>query len=163
MVDLRPVVADDLDVLCEFFRAPHVAAWWHQDPDPEVVRAEYVECSDATVLLASIEGRPVGMAQWYLWDDSPADRDAYGLPAGTVGFDYLLGRPIDCDRGLGTTLIAALLALVPPMPVWVTPEAANEPSCRVLEKNGFTRVTVKQCVIEDEPWAGPTALYRLVR
>lgn len=163
MLELRPVVADDLDVLCEFFRAPHVAAWWHQDPTPEVVQTAYVECSDATVLLASLDGRPVGLAQWYQWDDSPADRDGYGVPSGAVGFDYLLGYPIDCDRGLGTALVAALVTLVPPVPIWITPEAANEPSCRVLEKNGFIRVAVKQCVIEDEPWAGPTALYRLSR
>lgn len=55
------------------------------------------------------------------------------------------------------------MSACPPVPVWVTPEAANEPSCRVLEKNGFVRMAVKQCRVPEEPWAGPTALYALAR
>ena len=156
---LRPLTEDDLEVLVEFFAAPHVARWWHEEATLEAVTAKYAAPRDASVLLAFLDGRPVGMGQHYLW--SPEDAAAYGIPAGSVGIDYLLGHARDCDRGLGTRLVAALLAVAPPGDVWVTPEEANGPSCRVLDKNGFELMAVKQCTVPDEPWAGPTALYRL--
>ncbi|MCW2501089.1 MAG: GCN5-related N-acetyltransferase [Frankiales bacterium] len=164
---LRLLGEDDLETLGGFFAAPHVARWWHQDAAPEAVAAEYgplLRGEDPTVvLLALVEDRPVGLAQWYRWDDNPNERDGYGIPAGTVGIDYLIGHPHDCDRGLGTALVAAVLAATPPLPVWVTPEAANEPSRRVLEKNGFALMAVKQCQVESPFPEGPTALYRLAR
>ncbi len=159
---LRPVTVEDLESLVEFFAAPHVARWWHQDASLEAVTEKYAAAIDETVrLLVLLDERPVGMAQWYLW--SVDDAAPYGVPPGTVGFDYLLGFPRDCDRGLGTRLIAALLTEFPALDVWVTPEEANGPSCRVLEKNGFDRMAVKQCDVPGEPWAGPTAIYRLQR
>jgi aminoglycoside 6'-N-acetyltransferase len=156
---LRPVTEDDLEVLVEFFAAPHVARWWHEEATLEAVTAKYAAPQDAVVLLAVVDGRPVGMGQHYLWSEE--DAAAYGLPAGSVGIDYLLGHAHDCDRGLGTRLVRALVAHAPPGDVWVTPEEANGPSCRVLDKNGFELMAVKQCHVPDEPWAGPTALYRL--
>jgi aminoglycoside 6'-N-acetyltransferase len=165
VIDLRPLTEADLPTVTEWMRAPHVARWWHEDPD--TVREQYlpsIEGSDPTVvLIAARDLEPVGLGQWYRWDDNPVDRDIYGIPAGTVGFDYLIGHPRHCDRGLGTALVAALLEVTPQLPVWVTPEEVNEPSRRVLEKNGFELMAVKQCQHPDEPWAGPTALYRLQR
>lgn len=159
---LRPLGQDDLEGLAEFFAAPHVARWWHEDASLEAVTAKYGPGVEDTVrLLVLLDERPIGMAQWYVW--SAEDAGPYGVPAGTVGFDYLLGFPRDCERGVGTRLVAALLAETPALDVWVTPEAANGPSCRVLEKNGFELMAVKQCEVPDEPWAGPTALYRLQR
>lgn len=160
---LRPVTEDDVEVLVEFFAAPHVARWWREEATVEAVSAKYASVftgDDATVLLlALLEGRPIGLGQHYLW--STQEAEAYGLPAGAVGIDYLLGHAHDCDRGLGTRLVAALIAAAPPGDIWVTPEEANGPSCRVLDKNGFELMAVKQCHVPDEPWAGPTAIYRL--
>lgn len=156
---LRPVTEEDLEVLVEFFAAPHVARWWHEEATLESVRAKYATPGDAVVLLAVLDGRPVGLGQHYLW--SPSDAAPYGVPVGAVGIDYLLGHAHDCDRGLGTRLVAALVAAAPPGDVWVTPEEANGPSCRVLEKNAFELMAVKQCQVPDEPWAGPTAIYHL--
>lgn len=166
-VILKPITEDDLPTLATFFAAPHVARWWHQDASLERVTADYlpnIRGTDPTVvLLATVEERPVGLGQWYLWDNDAKERDGYGIPAGTVGIDYLVGHPYDCERGLGTQLVAALVAVAPALPVWVTPEAANEPSRRVLEKNGFELMAVKQCHVETSYPEGPIALYRLPR
>jgi aminoglycoside 6'-N-acetyltransferase len=165
VIELRPLTEANLETVQDWMRAPHVARWWHEDPDS--VRDRYlptIEGSDPTVTLVAVRDRePLGLGQWYRWDDNPADRDGYGIPAGTVGIDYLIGHPRHCERGLGTALVAALLEVTPQVSVWVTPEEANVPSCRVLEKNGFELMAVKQCQIPEEPWAGPTALYRLQR
>jgi aminoglycoside 6'-N-acetyltransferase len=164
---LRPLTSYDVETVAAFLRAPHVARWWHDDPDPDAVAERYAPVlsgEDPTaVLIVLADDQPIGLAQWYAWDDYPAERDAYGIPAGTVGIDYLIGRPQDCERGLGTALIAALVRATPARDLWVTPEAGNAPSRRVLEKNGFELMAVQQCLLPDEPWAGPTALYRLER
>ncbi len=160
---LRPVTENDFEVLAEFFTAPHVARWWHEEATLEAVSRTYgpvLAGQDPTVLLlAQLEGRPIGMGQIYVWSEDGAA--PYGLPPESIGMDYLLGHAHDCDRGLGTRLVGALIAHAPAGDVWVTPEEANGPSCRVLEKNGFELMSVKQCQVPDEPWAGPTALYRL--
>lgn len=155
---LRPLVAADVEVLDAMLHAPHVARWWHPTPD---TAASYLVEDGTSRFLALVDDRPVGFGQCYLWDEQWAA--AYGIPVGTAGIDYLVGHAVDCERGLGTALVAALVAACPPVDVWATPEAANEPSCRVLERNGFERMAVKQCQVPEEPWAGPTALYRLAR
>jgi aminoglycoside 6'-N-acetyltransferase len=166
-VRLRPLVEDDLPTLCAFFASPHVERWWHESAELDSVRTKYLPSirgeEPSHVLLAIVDERPVGLAQWYLWDDYPQGRDGYGIPAGSVGIDYLIGHAWDCGRGYGTQLIAAVLEITPPLPVWVTPEAANEPSCSVLENNGFVLMAVKQCHVETEFVEGPTALYALKR
>lgn len=167
VVILRALVRADLPLVGEWLGAPHVARWWREDASEVAVAARYapyLEGSDPTVIVvAEHDNRPVGLGQWYDWDASPAARDAYGIPAGTVGIDYLIGHPHDCDRGLGTHLVAALVEATPRVPLWVTPEAANQPSCQVLEKNGFVLMATKQCSLLEEPEAGPTALYCLSR
>ena len=162
MIEFRPLTEGDMELLGGWFAAPHVVRWWHDEKPEQYLPA--IRGTDPTVMLVAVyERRPLGLAQWYLWDDNTDSRDGYGIPAGTVGIDYLIGHPHDCERGLGTALVAALLEATPALPVWVTPEEANVPSCRVLEKNGFELMAVKQCNIPDEPKAGPTALYRLQR
>lgn len=157
VVKLRPLAADDLDVLRELLFQPHVARWWHPNDD----LSEYLEVDGTHRFLAEADDRVVGYGQWYRWTEEWAGH--YGIPVGTVGIDYLIGFPFDCERGLGTALVAALVDAADPVDIWVTPEEANGPSCRVLEKNGFELMAVKQCHVPDEPWAGPTALYRLTR
>ena len=162
MIELRPVGDADLETLEAWFRAPHVIRWWRDETAGKYL-PEARGDDPTEVRIAIYDRRPLGLVQWYLWDDNVSSRDAYGIPAGTVGIDYLIGHPHDCDKGLGTAVVAALVEATPSLPIWVTPEEANEPSCRVLEKNGFERMAVKQCHVPDEPLAGPTALYRLQR
>jgi aminoglycoside 6'-N-acetyltransferase len=155
---------DDVETVSEFLQQPHVARWWRDDATVEGVAAHYGPAlrgeEPTALLIAVVDDRPIGFGQWYLWDDNAEGRDAYGIPAGTVGIDYLIGHAWDCERGWGTALVSALIDAAPELPIWVTPEFANEPSCRVLEKNGFELMAVKQCHVPDEPDAGPTALYR---
>jgi hypothetical protein len=73
--------------------------------------------------------------------------------------DYLIGHAHDCERGLGTLLAAQLVEAASPYPVWVPVDEDNEPSRRVLEKNGFELMAVKPVPGE----VGPQALYRLQR
>jgi RimJ/RimL family protein N-acetyltransferase len=160
-VELHPLREGDLEMVDSWLDAPHVRRWWRRD-----TAAQYrpvLSGEDPTVvMIAWHDKRPVGLGQWYAWDRESA-RELYGIPPGVLGIDYLIGHAHDCERGLGTALVAELVAATPAVPLWVTPEEANVPSCRVLEANGFELMAVKQCAIPQEPEAGPTALYRLQR
>lgn len=156
-MQLRPLTEADLELVDAWFDAPHVRRWWREDK-----AAQYLPVLNGEdpmhVLLAVHEDRLVGLGQWYLWDDEPS-RESYGIPAGAAGMDYLIGHAHDCERGLGTQLVARLVEATSPYPVWVPVDEGNEPSRRVLEKNGFELMAVKP--VPDEE--GLQALYRLQR
>jgi aminoglycoside 6'-N-acetyltransferase len=156
----------DLAVVSTWIARPHVARWWQEDASLAAVRARYLPAirgdEPTQMLIAEHDGAPIGFAQWYGWDDEP-DAPEYGALAGEVGIDYAIGEAAACGRGVGTVLVAALVALVraqrPGASVLTGPEQSNVASCRVLEKNGFHLVDVRR--IDCEPGDGPWALYRL--
>jgi aminoglycoside 6'-N-acetyltransferase len=169
-MSLRAMTEADLPRVVYWQAQPHVTRWWHQAFDLEQARAKYLPRLHGTepthMLLVLDADGPIGLAQWYRWDDYAEDRANYRIGAGELGFDYLIGELSACGRGLGTRLIADLLDLLrtthgPATPVSVTPEAANRPSRRVLEKNGFALVDVFQAEqLPGRAPEGPTALYR---
>ncbi|MCU1599960.1 MAG: acetyltransferase [Frankiales bacterium] len=161
MITLRPLTDVDLEQVDEWLDAPHVRRWWVEDKASQYLPVLSGE-DPMHVLIAIHEERQVGLGQWYRWDDEPS-RTVYGIPEGAAGIDYLIGHAHDCERGLGTALVAALVEAAAPCPVWVPVEESNEPSRRVLEKNGFELMAVKACELPEEPWAGPQAIYRLQR
>ena len=61
------------------------------------------------MLIGSIEGRPVGWAQWYRWADYPAAAQAMQASDGEAGIDYAIGDPTAVGHGIGTELVAALV------------------------------------------------------
>lgn len=167
---LRPMREDDLPLVVDWLRRPHVQRWWRLTPDLEAARGTYVPRltgAEPTHMLTVLENEvPVGLAQWYRWDDYPRDRDAHRVGAGELGIDHAIGEVSACYRRLGTGLVARLLNLLRGMqaggtPVSVTPEDANAPSRRILEKNGFELVAVFQAdPVDGAHPKEPTALYR---
>jgi RimJ/RimL family protein N-acetyltransferase len=158
----------DLAQVTTWLRQPHVARWWASGTTIEAqvdkYRRRVAQEDTATVMLVVTEdGRPVGWCQWYRWDRHPEAADATGALPGEVGIDYAIGEPGAIGRGLGTEMIAVLVAEVrrhhPGAGVLVDPDAANQASRRVLEANGFNLVAVRP--VEGEPTTGPMAIYRL--
>ncbi|MDT4997191.1 MAG: aminoglycoside 6-N-acetyltransferase [Pseudonocardiales bacterium] len=164
---LRPMRLADLELLRRWLGYPHFARWFLQDSTVAAELADNraaIEGGDPTVvLIVQEDGRDVGWCQWYRWWDYPEEASAYGALLGEVGIDYGIGEPDCIGRGLGTALIAELVAVArraePGTSILVGPSAANLASCRVLAKNGFIPVGVRD--IPGEPNASPLALYRL--
>jgi aminoglycoside 6'-N-acetyltransferase len=160
----------DLPIVVDWLAQPHVHRWWHLGYDLAAVTKKYgprLRGEDPThMLIVESDAAPVGLAQWYRWDDYTEDRDNYRIGKGELGFDYAIGEPSTVGRGVGTIMIARLLDLLrdvaaPGMPVTVTPEAANTASRRVLEKNGFVHTATFQSEhLEGQAPEGPTTLYR---
>ena len=168
-IRLRPMSAADLPLMCRWLGEAHVHRWWHDSSDPAAVSAEYLPCIEGVEpsypLIAELPDRPVGFLQWYRWVDYPDYGRRIGALPDEAGFDYLIGDWASCGQGLGTRLVAALIRRIREQDDSVAgfvidPEAANTASRRVLEKNGFSLVTVKQVDDPDGRPIGPTAIYR---
>jgi aminoglycoside 6'-N-acetyltransferase len=159
----------DLPAIAAWLALPHVARWWTADTTAEAELAEYRDRvsgggDPATVMLMVLrDDVPVGWCQWYRWADYPAEATAMGARDGEAGIDYAIGDPQCIGQGIGTELIAALVAEVrrhhPGAGIMADPEAANTASRRVLEKNGFELVAVRP--VATEPNDTPMAIYRL--
>ena len=171
LVTLRPMTLVDLTAVEIWLRAPHVARWWTPESTAaealETLRAHLFEerAESATKLcMVLLAGEAVGWCQWYRWGDYPDEAKAVDARDGEVGADYAIGVPDLLGRGFGTAMIAALVAEVrrhhPGAGLVIAPEAANIPSRRILEKNGFRLESVR--ALATEPHDRPMAVYRLV-
>lgn len=175
MIELRPLVADDLQSVAGWLREPHVARWWLTGTSAEAELQEIATrvaepAGQATRLLTILERSPqheramrIGWCQWYPYDAYPVEADAIGARAGDCGIDYAIGDPEATGRGLGSELIAVLVKEVrrhhPGCGVIADPDASNLASRRVLERNGFSLLTVR--AVATEPTNDPVAIYRL--
>lgn len=166
-VSLRPMTAADLDLVRAWMEEPHVARWYLSGStiDEEIDDLEKCVVGDEpTHALVVVEnGREVGWCQWYRCSDYPEHAAAVGAEPDDVGIDYALGDPSRIAQGLGTALIAAVVAQVrdryPHAGLIADPEAANLASRRVLEKNGF--VLQWERAVATERIDAPMAIYRL--
>jgi aminoglycoside 6'-N-acetyltransferase len=176
VIELRPLVADDLPLVAGWLRHQHVARWWlagttAQAELNEIAARVADPASSATRQLTILErNRPelerpvrIGWCQWYPYDAYPAEAEAIGARAGDCGIDYAIGEPAAIGRGPGTELIAALVEEVhrhhPRCGVIVDPDANNVASRRVLERNGFSLITIRAGATESTD--DPVAIYRL--
>ncbi|MGH3394929.1 MAG: GNAT family N-acetyltransferase, partial [Streptosporangiaceae bacterium] len=169
MIRFRPMTEGDLPAIAAWLALPHVARWWTAGTTAGAELAEYRDrvsggIDPATVMLMVLrDDVPVGWCQWYRWADYPAEAAEMGARDGEAGIDYAIGDPQCIGRGMGTELIAALVAEVrrhhPGAGIMADPDAANTASRRVLEKNGFELVAVRP--VSTEPNDAPMAIYRL--
>lgn len=136
MIGLRPMTLYDLGQVEAWMAEPHVAPWWTPDTTAQAMVEEY---------RRRVSGEEMATSMLMV----SADGEAIGEP-GALG------------RGLGVQMIAALVQEVrrhhPGAGVLVDPQAANQPSRRALEANGFRLVAVRQVAGEGP---APRAIYRL--
>lgn len=133
-VTLRPVTADDVPALTDFFAIPEVAEWWPGE-NGERLRANLED--DAGVgLVIELDGRMIGYIQWYEETD-PDYRHA------TI--DITL-RPDFCNRGLGTdalrTLCRHLFDDLGHHRITIDPSLGNTRAIASYRKVGFRDVGV---------------------
>lgn len=151
-IGFRPLTPADLPLLAEWLAEPHVARWWNHETTPEALDRDFGPAmrgeEPAEDLLVLLGDTPLGLLQRCRWHDYPEYvvevAGIVTVPPGAVTIDYLVGRPADVHRGLGTRMITAAVADVwrryPDAPAVLVPvNAANRASWRVLERAGFER------------------------
>jgi aminoglycoside 6'-N-acetyltransferase len=172
---LRQLDRADLPQLSRWLEAPHVKRWWRERSDAETVEAAYgpaIDGADPTeLLIAELDGRPIGMLQRYRLADNPDYERALepvGAPHPAAGLDYLIGEPDLTGRGLGPVMIAEgsagawetypeIAAIV------VAVQVANRRSWRALEKAGYRRAWSGFTDSGDPSDEGPSHVYVLDR
>jgi aminoglycoside 6'-N-acetyltransferase len=167
VIGLRPMADADLPRIGEWLVQPHVARWWTPETTPEEQLATYrrrIDGPSPTHMLTVLhDDEPIGWCQWYRWADYPEPAAGVEAEPTDVGIDYAIGDRSRTGRGLGTELIAALVAEVrrhePQAAIRSTPEADNTASRGVLERNGFELLAVRPIVTEGHD--RPMTVYRL--
>jgi aminoglycoside 6'-N-acetyltransferase len=165
----------DLPQLSRWLGARHVNRWWRESGDAAAVEAAYgpaIDGADPTeLLIAELDGNPIGMLQRYRLADNPDYERALepaGAPRPAVGLDYLIGVPELTGRGLGPSMIAegsagAWTAYPEIVAIVVTVQIENRPSWRALEKAGYRRTWSGPVDSGDPSDDGPSHVYVLNR
>jgi aminoglycoside 6'-N-acetyltransferase len=157
----------DLALVERWLSEPHVARWYlvgsSLERELDDIRQSVTGDGEVHMLVVLLDGEPIGWCQWYPCEVDPAWAAEIGAAPEDCGIDYAIGDPARVGGGVGTELIAELVALVrmsrPACGILADPEVANFASRRVLERNGFDLVAVK--VMHTEPTEDPMAVYRL--
>lgn len=163
----RRLVREDFALLESWLADEDVRRWWQHDPSPQAVAADFGPSVDGQEpgedLLASLDGRPVGLVQRARVHAYPEDLEVFerivgGVHEHAVELDYLVGALGDRGRGLGPAMLDAVVDDTfrdPDVPyVLVSVVAANRRSWRALEKIGF-RVVGSGDAEPDNPADGP--------
>jgi aminoglycoside 6'-N-acetyltransferase len=150
VITFRRLMRDDFPLLGRWLAEPHVARWWHHDPSPAAVEADFGAVADgdepAQDHLVLMDGVPVGLVQFCRFGDYPEYLDemepVHPVAADTASIDYLIGDPHRVGNGMGAAMIAAFVAHVwanePDITSIVVPvNSANVASWRALQKAGF--------------------------
>ena len=136
----RPMSADDLPLVRDWLRVPHVKEWWHDADDFEFVSGDLGH-HDMAQFIVTMDERPFGYLQCYRIGDWHA---GFGpQPDGTRGIDQFIAEPGMVGRGHGSAFIRqfieGLLDSGTPRIV-IDPSPTNPRAIRAYEKAGFQRV-----------------------
>jgi aminoglycoside 6'-N-acetyltransferase len=147
-IGFRPLGRDDLGLMHEWLRRPHVRRWWDEQETYEDVARHYlpaIEGREPTDLyLILLDSQPVGFIQSYLVADHPDFAARIGLGAGVAGVDLFVGEEELTGQGLGTEVLRAFVRDVvfaePGTTACIAdPDVRNTASIRAFEKAGFRR------------------------
>ena len=175
-VAFRPLALDDLPMMAAWRTREHVRRWWREPETLEWVTAKYTpringdEPTEVYVVL--LDDAPIGWIQRYridAYDEWDRTIETTGVDGGhAAGIDYTIGEGDLIGRGIGTTMITAFSRQL--FDDWadveqiiVTPQEANRPSCRALEKSGYTLTWTGLLDSDDPADEGIAALYVLRR
>jgi RimJ/RimL family protein N-acetyltransferase/N-acetylglutamate synthase-like GNAT family acetyltransferase len=112
-LSFRPLAEDDLPMLHEWVRRPHVAEWWSEPGTLEEIEADYLPTLDGSsstrAFIASLDGEPIGFIQVYVVQGSGDGWWEDETDAGARGIDQFLADPGRLNQGLGTAMIKAFV------------------------------------------------------
>ncbi|MEU6405773.1 GNAT family N-acetyltransferase [Streptomyces sp. NPDC046985] len=176
VITWRRLEERDFPLLRTWLQQPHVQRWWNHETTAEAVARDFGPVArgeePSEDLLASLDGRPLGLTQRSRLCDYPEDlarlAEIVSVPDGAMTIDYLIGDLRQTGRGIGTAMIRSVIertwAEHTAAPCVLVPvAAANRASWRALEKAGLRRVGVGD-LVPDNPIDDSTHyLYRVDR
>ncbi|MEP6623771.1 MAG: GNAT family N-acetyltransferase [Acidimicrobiia bacterium] len=170
-ITFAALTLDDLALIRRWLNTPHVYEWWGVSSGPdslggpgddaaseEQVYEKYApgvdpEAAGTQRYIITIDGRPVGLIQWYALADEPDYAAKIGEAAsGGAGIDLFIGETDSVDRGLGPAVLDQFVVEIVFADATITraigaPHSDNARSCRAFEKAGF--VFARDVMVED--------------
>lgn len=151
MLSLRPATQADVPVLAAWARRPHVIratsddpaatdAWEGADWADEVGKREQLGADVYEILIAELDGRPIGMVA--LQDAHREPEHYWGdVDPGVRALDIWIGEPDLLGRGYGTAMMRQAIARVFADPraesLVIDPLASNTEAIRFYRRLGF--------------------------
>jgi len=138
----RPLQEKDLTLLFEWLGLPHVAEWWRESRDWEILKAKYlkkIHADDVFSYLACINKTPIGFIQGYKANEWATQHSSqpYGVDLFIADTNYL-------GKGYGQKMIKEFIneILMPlqPTSIIVDPEITNTKAIQFYEKVGFKQI-----------------------
>jgi aminoglycoside 6'-N-acetyltransferase len=171
VITFRRLSRGDFERLSDWFQRPHVWPWWRESHELVDIEARYgpaIDGADATeVFIVELDGRAIGLIQWYLMIDNPEWRDALAaahVGDDAAGMDYLIGEEHLLGQGLGPRMVTEFVAEVLPRyptigSIALSVAQDNRRSWRMLEGLGFRRVWEGEIVSGDPSDEAPSYVY----
>ena len=153
----RPLTSEDLPMLHEWLRRPHVAEWWHDPPNLVELERDYLprgtSASSTRAYIALLAGTPIGFIQSYVALGSGDGWWEHETDPGTRGIDQFLANADQLGRGLGSTMVKAFVHQLLEDPsvtkVQTDPSPDNQRAIRSYQRAGF--VVHSEVVTPDGP------------
>lgn len=151
MLDLRLIRDNDVPLIEVWLNKAHVKRWYeipHMGITIDDWMCEIKERNGKfkwlTYLIATWQGQPIGLCQYYKCEDS-VDEDFAALPlAGSYGIDYMIGEEDFIGKGLGKGMITLLVKKIFSFPdaqrVTADIDEDNKASEKALLSCGFALV-----------------------
>jgi RimJ/RimL family protein N-acetyltransferase len=147
-ISFRRITNADFGLLDDWLRRAHVAAWWDCPEGPAGVEQEFGAMVDGEsttrAYFALREQRPIGLIQSYVVMGSDEGWWVDERDPGARGVDLFLAESHELNRGLGTAVLRAFLALLFADPavsvVQADPSPDNVRAIRCFTKAGFAAV-----------------------
>jgi len=138
----EPMTANDLSLIKRWLNMPHVAEWWDDTEEFELISGDLGH-PDMAQFIVACGGRRFAYLQCY---NLSAWNAGFGShPQGTRGLDQFIGEANMLDRGHGSAFIREfteqLFAQGTPRVV-IDPDPTNARAIRAYEKAGFHRSNI---------------------
>jgi RimJ/RimL family protein N-acetyltransferase len=148
MITFRPLAQEDLPMLLEWLRRPHVARWWQPEPTLAELREDYLSGSSTLAYIAMLDGEPLGFIQSYVAMGSGGGWWEEETDPGRRGIDQFLADGDRLGRGLGQAMVRAFVERLFEDPavssVQTDPSPDNERAIRCYRRAGFVEQGVVQ-------------------
>ncbi|HHT0594763.1 TPA: GNAT family N-acetyltransferase [Legionella anisa] len=142
-ITFKPLTTPDLDLLCEWFKKPHVLEWWNDHLTPEQIKEKYGMRLDDDVVcpyIAYMNNTPIAFIQYY-WASKVGEGWWPNEDANTVGLDQFIGEEHYINKGIGTLMIKEFIEFLFQNPrikkIITEADPNNLRAKRCYEKAGF--------------------------
>jgi RimJ/RimL family protein N-acetyltransferase len=139
----KPLETSDLDILCKWFKEPHVLEWWNDHLSLDEIKDKYgnrIGNDDICPYIVYLDDKPIAFIQYY-WAGKVGKGWWPNENAHTVGLDQFIGEEHYINKGVGTLMMKEFIQYLfeNPLIKKIITEASpdNLRAKRCYEKAGF--------------------------